>query len=120
MSSAVTQIPTRKTCGECQRVVVPTRLLLQVVHEVANLRPASVEVFVLDRCSFVAVEQDLLALVVESVGLHQVDDVELVVEAFAHVADGEKEPLRVFVREVVVVDHQVVLERSAAVTPSYT
>ena len=76
--------------------------------------------FALDRCSLGAVEKHLLALVVESIGLHQVDDVELVVEALPHVADREKEPLRVFVREVVVVDHQVVLERSAAVTSSYT
>lgn len=95
---------------ECHRAEETSGLLLDVVREVTDLGAVSVERLALAFVALQAVEQRLEALVVETVLLHQVNEVELVGDILAGVCDREEIPLGVLRREVVRVDHQVVLE----------
>jgi len=55
------------------------------------------------------VEQRLHALVVGAVGLHQVDNVELISHVLACIANAEVKPLRVVSCAIVILEDQIVL-----------
>lgn len=94
-------------------VVLPIALLLDLVLEVENITAVAVPANALAIVGFsflLGVEERLHALIERRVGLEQVDDVELVVDAFAHVAHPEVEPLLIGGRVIVTPQPQVVLE----------
>ena len=55
-------------------------------------------------------------MIVETIALHEIYDVELVRDASSSVADGEEKPLGMFTSEVVRVYYKVIFERPSVVT----